>query len=167
LKANLPIELALDRHRGLVKVRAWLHLSPVLLGACGPHFDGIRRPAVVSERLMSTLAHGAGTVVNLSDVTPFGWRQVCIAAPYTPLAVLRDSLRVPTDSEVARCIEHRGDIDLLIFRYEHVAPASIPLPRQPGGFAAEVSGRCYSYAEAQFVVRIGSGGRHPEFDRLR
>jgi hypothetical protein len=76
-------------------------------------------------------------------------------------------LDVPTDSAVARGIEHRDDIDLLVFRFEHVPPASIALPRQSGGFTAQASGRCYSHVEARFVVQTGSGGALPGLGRLR
>jgi acyl-CoA synthetase (AMP-forming)/AMP-acid ligase II len=101
----------------------------------------VRRPTAVVDRLTSSLALKAGTVVDFRNVTPFGWRQVCIVAPKTPLTIVRDSLRLPTDSEVTRGIERRGDIDLLVFRFEHVPPASLVFPRQSGGFASQASGQ--------------------------
>jgi hypothetical protein len=139
----------------------------VLLAACGPLFDGLRWPVVVTERLTSILAQPPGTRVDLSDITPFGWRQVCIVGPNTPLAVLKDSLGLPTEPEVARGIERQNDIDLLVFRFEHVPPASIAFHRQRGGFAAATRGRCYSHVDPQFIVMNGSAGSPPEFGRLR
>ena len=149
-----------------MKVRYRQILPAALLAACGPHFDGLRRPAAVTERLTSILAQGLGTRVDLADITPFGWRQVCIVGPNTPLAVLKDSLNLPTEPDVARGIERHNDIDLLVFSFEHVPPASIAFHRQRGGFAAPTRGRCYSHADAQFIVMNGPAGSPPELGRL-
>ena len=149
-----------------MKVRCWQLLSAMLLAACGVLFDGLRSPTVVTERLIEVLAKEPGTRVDLHDITPFGWRQVCIAGPNTPLRVLRDSLDVPTDPDVAQGIEHRSDIDLLVFKFEHVPAASISFERKHGGFAAETRGHCYSHADAQFIVTNGPSGSPPEFGRV-
>ena len=148
--------------------RPWRLLSTlVLFMACGPRFDGLRRPETVSARLAAVLADGAGATFDLREVTPFGWRRVCVLGPRTPLTILGDSLQLPTDTALTRGIDRRDDIDLLVFSFQHVPPASMAHPRRYGAFGSTVHGRCFSHADAQFTVQPAPGEGPLVFGQLQ
>jgi hypothetical protein len=135
--------------------------------ACGPRFDGLRRPETVSARLAAALADGPGATFDLREVTPFGWRRVCILGPRTSVTILADSLQLPTDTGLARGIDRRDDIDLLVFSFQHVPPASMAHPRRSGAFGPTVHGRCFSNADAKFVVQSAPDGGPLVFGQIQ
>src|SRR5699024_9885299 len=106
-----------------------------------------------------------GTTVSLYDVTPFGWNRVYIFGPGTPLSTIRDSLRLTgagADSiarQLGRGISERNDIDLLVFRFEHVRPQSMTQSSALVAFGPQVLGRGYSSREAVFVVQADTSAR--------
>jgi hypothetical protein len=136
--------------------RLLLVLCAAIALGCASRGEGIRQPSAVRAAVSARVALGPGTEVRLADLTPFWWRRVYVFGPYTPLATIRDSLRLSSEAaaeRVARGIQSRDDVDLLVFRFAHTAPQSMELPRQGGGFGPEVVGRGYGAEEAVFVVR--------------
>jgi hypothetical protein len=133
-----------------------MSLAAVLVLGCSGFGDGLRSPRAVSAAIAERVARGSGAEVRLAELTPFGWRRVYVFGPYTPVATIRDSLRLHDSGEaarLARSIEARDDIDLLVFRFEHVGPQSMEHPRWQGDFGPELVGRGYRPDEAIFVVR--------------
>lgn len=58
----------------------------------------------------------------------------------------------------ARGIRTRDDIDLLIFVHDGRIVRSVAHPRDPGDFAPELLGKCYSTDQAIFFVRRPPAG---------
>lgn len=138
----------------------------MLIGAlvslgCSGFGDGLRNPRAVNDAIAERVAKGAGTEVRLDELTPFGWRRVYVFGPYTSLATIRDSLGridLRDAAKLARNIEVRDDIDLLVFQFEHVGEQSMEHPRNQGDFGLELVGRGYGPNEAIFVVREAAPG---------
>jgi hypothetical protein len=130
--------------------------------ACTPSWgDDLRHADVARAAVAAAVRQGPGTEVRLADLTPFSWQRVYLFGPYTPLAILRDSLGLRTASDAAqlgRGIESRDDVTLLVFRFEHGPPASMVLPRDPADFGPELVGRSYQPGEAVFLVRRPPAG---------
>lgn len=136
-------------------------LSVALALGCSGFGDGLRNPSAVSAAIAERVARGPGTEVRLDELTPFGWRRVYVFGPYTSLATIRDSLGLADIREAARLarhIEERDDIDLLVFYFEHVGPQSMEHPRKQGDFAPELGARGYRPDEAIFAVREAALG---------
>lgn len=134
----------------------WLLILASLV-SCGPLVDGLWFPNVVRARLARGVAQGPGTVIRLDDITPFGYKTVQLFGPYTKVSQLQSWLDVDADEAVrlARGIDRRGDIHLLVFSFEHVPDDSMELPRSQVDFGPELA-RCSFYShDAVFVVKEG------------
>jgi hypothetical protein len=142
-------------------LRRVMRLAVVLLLGCVGFGEGLRNPHAVSAAIAERVARGPGTKVPLAELTSFGWRRVYVFGPYTPLATIRDSVGVNDLGEVAklaRGIDARDDIDLLVFYFEHIGPQSMEHPRKQGDFRPELLGRGYGPDNAVFVVGKASRG---------
>jgi hypothetical protein len=140
-----------DREMKLARshVRVFLALS---LTACGPR----ERPPPAEElhaELRRAVGRGTGTAVSLADIAPGSWRRVYIFGPYTPVSEIRACLGVLWARPLARGIQNRDDVNLLIFEYPGHAHRSVAVPRGAADFGPEAIGRGYSADEARFVVR--------------
>jgi hypothetical protein len=137
-------------------------LSSLVASACAPSSgDGLRDPSAVRAAVTAAVQQGPGTELRLATVTPFAWRRVYIFAPYTPLNLLRDSLRLRTlgDAErLGRGIDGRDDMTLLVFTFAQGTQASMELPRFPVDFGPELVGRSYGPEDAVFRVRQPPAG---------
>jgi hypothetical protein len=134
----------------------WL-LVLVGLVSCGPWFDGLRSPNTVKNRFARRVAQGPGTLIRLSEMTPFGYKTAHIFGPYTEVALIQSWLDIEADeaARLARGIEQRDDIHLLVFSFQHAPLESMELPRSQVDFAPEVAKCAVVLDEAVFVVKEG------------
>lgn len=141
--------------------RAALLLCLALLACSSALPDDPRGSDTVRAALRSAVERGPGTDVRLAAVTPFAWRRMYVFGPYTFIEVLRDSLHLDTRREaerLARGIDVRDDVSLLVFTFDDGAPASMEVPRFPVDFGPELVGRGYGPADAVFRVRRRPAG---------
>lgn len=123
-------------------------LIPValLLLACA---DRSRNAPDVSSRI-GILAFGpAGTVVDLADLTEFGWERVCIATPYVPDEALDEALGFEWTGP---SVEYTDTHHLLVFAHADRAVRHVYHWRGNGDFKSSDGVGCYSRADARFVV---------------
>ena len=127
------------------------------LSACGPWFDGLWFPGTVRNRLARAVAQGPGTLVRLAEITPFGYKTAHLFGPYTSIATIQSRLEIDADEaeQLARGIEGRDDIHLLVFSFEHASYESMEIPRNQAGFGLELAECSFVSQEAVFVVKKG------------
>ena len=135
----------------------FLWLLMLLSLSCGPWIDGLWFPSTVRSRLARGAAQGPGTLVPLSETTPFGYKTAYIFGPSTKLAVIQSCLGLGAGEapRLARGLERRDDIHLLIFWFEHVPPDSMEIPRSLVDFEPEVAQCACGVEDPVFVVKEG------------
>jgi hypothetical protein len=111
----------------------------------------------VRDRLARGVAQGPGTLIHLDEITPFGYKTVHLFGPYTKVARIQSWLAIDADEaeQLARGIEGRDDIHLLIFSFEHVSYESMEVPRRQVDFGPELAACPFISEEAVFVVKKG------------
>jgi hypothetical protein len=137
-----------------VHLRVFLAL---FLTACGPR-DSPPPAEELHVELRRAVGRGTSTAVSLADIAPGSWRRVYIFGPYTPVSTIRDCLGVSWARPLARGIQERDDVNLLIFEYAGHVHRSVAVSRSAADFGPEAVGRGYSADEARFVVRDPSPG---------
>ena len=127
----------------------------ILASSCGPWFDGLRSPNTVRKRFARRAAQGPGTLIRLSEVAPFGFKAVFLFGPYTQVSEIQASLGGDADmaSRLARGIERRDDIHLLVFTFQHSPFDSMELPRSQVDFAPELANCGLLSWDPAFVVQ--------------
>lgn len=134
-----------------------LCLLALSLFACGPWFDGIWFPGIVRDRLARGVAQGPGTLIYLNEITSFGYKTAHIFGPYSRVAVIQSRLDIDAEeaTQLARGIEQRDDIHLLVFSFQHASFESMEVPRSRADFGPEVATCSFVSEEAVFVVKKG------------
>lgn len=100
---------------------------------------------------------GPGTLIPLQEVTPFGYKVAYIFGPYTEVALMQSWLDADLEeaTRLARGIERRDDIHLLVFTFQHSAMESMEIPRGRVEFGPEVSKCGFISKDAVFLVKKG------------
>lgn len=112
----------------------------------------------ISDSIGATVGRGAGTRLALAEHTPSPWDRVCIFGPYTPDEDVDAVTGVPGASKRAFDIRSNDGINVLMFIDEGKVVESVTHSRGRGDFGPELVRKCYSKAEAVFVVREPAAG---------
>lgn len=90
-------------------------------------------------------------------MTSFGYKAAYIFGPYTKVSVIQSWLGIETDeaTRLARGIERRDDIHLLVFSFQHAPLDSMEIPRSLVDFGPEVARCGFVLDDAVFVVEEG------------
>lgn len=114
---------------------------------------GCRGTDRVSKSIGLTVAQGKGTQLTLAEHTPFQWNKVCIFGPYSADKLIEKTTGVAGSASLAHDIRSSDMIDVLMFIDEGRITNSIAHSRGHGDFGPELVGKCYSRAQAVFLVR--------------
>lgn len=139
-----------------VLLSMWL-LALAGLTSCGPLFDRLRSPATLRDRFADRVAQGPGTLIPLEEVTPFGYKAAYVFGPYTDVSLIQAWLGLEADEakRLARGIERRDNIHLLVFSFQHGPDESLELSRSQVDFGPEVARCAFVLQDAIFVVKEG------------
>jgi len=133
----------------------------------------MRNPAFLVAILLSLAACGAdetsviierqlqsGEFVDLDAGVPGPWERVCILGPYSDNRAAADALGFHWPVEDRSSIAQSDGVSLLLFVRGNEVLAAVEHPRSNGDFA-ELSGRCFPRAQAQFSRQTPSGNGWP------
>ncbi len=119
--------------------RTVLAVVLVLLSACrSADSSSIAEQFSASER------------VDLATAVPGDWDRVCVLGPYSNDALAAQVLGFTWPVEALTEIEHNDGISLLVFVRGETVAKHVEHSRRSGDFS-NLTGRCYSQANAKFV----------------
>jgi hypothetical protein len=118
--------------------------SSALLAACG------RPGAEVSGEIGRMFQQSGGTSVNLAQIVPGNWDELCVLGPYSDNRAARQALGFDWNAEAKTSIHDNEGIALLLFVRDGKILEYVEHPRADGDFA-NLSGKCFSRDDAAFV----------------
>jgi hypothetical protein len=92
----------------------------------------------------------ASESVDLATAVPGDWDRVCVLGPYSNNALAAQALGFTWPVETLTEIEHNDGISLLVFVQGEAVAKHVEHSRRSGDFS-NLTGRCYSQANAKFV----------------
>ena len=131
----------------LPRVGRWV-IAVALLGLMG-----CSGPDPVSTSIGSVATQGPGTRLLLAEQAPFEWDRVCVFGPYTSDDHVKEVTGVDDSAAAAYDIRSNDRIDVLMFIAGDRIARSVAHSRARGDFGPELVGKCYSRAQAVFLVR--------------
>lgn len=115
--------------------------------------------AQLNAALDREVRRGAGAEFSIASLTPFPWDTLYIFGPYTSTKQIAEALQLGAEEQVAklaRGIDGRDDVTLLVFFTPQQGWVSMAHPRSAGDFGPELLGHAYRPEDAQFQVRAPS-----------
>ena len=106
-------------------------------------------PPTISEEITRQFNASGRTFVNLVEVLPQPWDQVCILGPYSDNSAAKKLLGFFWDVEKASSIASNDGIALLLFVQNSQVVEVVEHPRRDGDFA-NLSRQCVVREEAKF-----------------
>lgn len=88
--------------------------------------------------------------MELQAAVPKDWERVCILGPYSNDEAATKTLGFNWPAEKHSSIPYNDGIALLVFVHDRKVVKALEHPRRSGDFS-DLSGRCFSRDEAQFV----------------
>src|SRR5688572_28690269 len=131
----------------------WMRTFLTLLALAGV-LAGCGQQGPVSRSIAATSEKGPGTRLVLAEHTRFGWDKVCVIGPYTSDEQLASLTGIQGAAGHAHGIQSSDAMHVLMFISEGRIAESVPHPRNRGDFGPEVTDRCYTRAQANFLVRV-------------
>ena len=104
---------------------------------------------------------GTTQAVHLRTAAPGDWDRICVLGPYSSDQAVRDALGFNWPAQSRSSIGESDGISLLLFIREQEVVYSVEHPRDKGDFS-QLSGRCFSPEQAQFVRRAGRADDWPD-----
>ncbi len=133
-------------------------LSPLLLAvlliSCSNR-DDVQNP--ISQGIIDQLNADSAAPVDLSQLGPESWQQVCILGPYTDNQVTAKVLGFEWDSESKTSIADRDGINVLVFIRDQEVLAFTEHSRDKGDFVKVVA-QCFERDQAKLTREVGQDG---------
>ncbi|HEY9646224.1 MAG TPA: hypothetical protein V6C88_07640 [Chroococcidiopsis sp.] len=129
-------------------------LLAVLLIACSNR-DDVQNP--ISQGIIEQLNANSAAPVDLAQVGPAAWEQVCILGPYTDNQATAKVLGFEWDSESKTSIADSDGINVLAFIRNQEVLAFTEHSRDKGDFVKVVA-QCFERDQAKLTREVGQDG---------
>jgi len=137
--------------------RAAVSIALLLSAGCAAPASSGFEAETVDSLLTNAVRRGVGARATLDSVGPRDWEFFYVFGPYTTMDAMRRCITESHGFETYG-VDHREDIDVLVFRTPKGELSSMQVPRASASFSEDALARRYPRAGAHFLVRRTPAG---------